>query len=81
MEPRVGFCFQADSFAIFCFANGGKVFGGGCESSRVPVGLEGQRGSLALTCSVPPSQLGQGDRGVPGWALHSSGCLLILSLP
>lgn len=54
MEPRVGFCFQADSFAMFCFANGGKVFGGGCESSF--------RGSLALSCSIPPSTLGQDDR-------------------
>lgn len=81
MEPRAGFCFQADSFAIFCFASGGKVFGGGCESSRVPAGLEGQRGSLALSFCVPPSQLGQGDRGVPGWAVHSSGCPLTPSLP
>lgn len=43
---------------MFCFANSGKVFGGGCESSCV---LEGQRGSLALSCSVPPSQLGDRD--------------------
>lgn len=55
MEPRAGFCFQADSFAMFCFASGGKVFGGGCESSL--------KGSLALSCSIPPSTLGQGVRG------------------
>lgn len=73
MEPRAGFCFQADSFAMFCFASGGKVFGGGCESSL--------KGSLALPCSIPSIHAGTRCQEVPGWAVHSSGYLLTPSLP
>lgn len=47
MEPRVGFCFQADSFAVFCFANGGRLFGV----------LEGQPCS-ALLCAPLPAGTG-----------------------